>query len=105
LNGFYKDDPVPKYREVMLHSKGNFTGISGIRMTNRPLPLTVLDKEHWDLLTHRLVQPIAAYETFITSGQNENPSINWPPDLIVHYQEAFFDDFILSSAWQEVPFR
>lgn len=103
LNGFYKEDVVPKYREANLHSKGNFTGIGGSRMTNRPLPLSVIDKTHWSLLTSRLVQPIAAYEAFITSGKDENPSINWPPDMIVHYQEAFFEDFVLSSAWQEVP--
>jgi hypothetical protein len=102
LNGFYKGDVVPKYREANLHSKGNFTGIGGSRLTNRPLPLSVLDKEHRDLLTHRLVQPIAAYETLIAAAADKNPSINWPPDLIVHYQEKFIEDFVLSSAWQVV---
>jgi hypothetical protein len=54
-----------------------------------------LDREHWDLLTSRLIQPIGAYETFRTASPDENPSIPWPPDLIVHYQESFIDGFAL----------
>jgi AbiTii len=95
LNGFDPDDAVPEYRRVTLHSKGNCSGIAGARMTNRPLPMSVLDREHWDLLTSRLIQPIGAYETFRTASPDENPSIPWPPDLIVHYQESFIDGFAL----------
>ena len=62
LNGFGKDDEVPDYRKVMLHSKGNFSGPGGMRLTNRPLPLTILETKDWDILTSRLTQPIAAYD-------------------------------------------
>src|ERR1044071_8122600 len=103
LNGFYKDDPVPRYRSVSLYSKENFTGLGGARITHRPLPLGVIDEKWRELLTTKLVQPIAAYEAYLNSGKNENPSINWPPDMIVHFQEAFSENFVLSSAWQEVP--
>jgi hypothetical protein len=86
-----------------LYSKGNFTGLGGARITHRPLPLGVIDEKWRELLTTKLVQPIAAYEAYLNSGKNENPSINWPPDMIVHFQEAFSENFVLSSAWQEVP--
>jgi len=103
LNGFDKDDVVPEYRKAMLYSKGNFSGPWGARVHNRPLPLGILEQKHWDMLTSRLVQPIAAYEKLAAAGVDENASINWPPDLIHHYQHAFIDGFALSSAWQEVP--
>lgn len=65
--------------------------------------MTILHNDHWDLLTDRMAQPIAAYESLATAGLDQNPSIPWPPDLIVQYQESFIPGFALSSAWQEVP--
>jgi hypothetical protein len=63
----------------------------------------VLERKHWDLLTTKLTQPIAAYEKLASAGVEKNAAINWPPDLIHHYQEKFIDGYALSSAWQEVP--
>jgi hypothetical protein len=103
LNGFNKDDVVPKYREAMFHSKGNFSGPGGARATNRPLPIMILAREHWGLLTSRMAQPIGAYESLVVGGPKQGVSIAWPPDLIVEYQESFINGFALSSAWQEVP--
>jgi AbiTii len=103
LNGFRKDDPVPEYRKAALHSKGNFFGVGGSRLTNRPLPLSVLNVEDWDWLQSKLAQPIGAYEALKNAGVGANPRMNWPPDLIAQYQMAFVDGFALSSAWQEVP--
>jgi hypothetical protein len=103
LNGFDKEDVVPKYRQMNPHSKGNFSGIGGAWLTNRPLPITVLKREHWDLLSNRMAQPIAAYESLIAAGPKQNVSIPWAPDLILEYQESFIAGFALSNAWQEIP--
>jgi len=103
LNGYSKDDAVPEYRIATLHSKGNFFGAGGTRLTNRPLPLVTLKVKDWDWLQSRLLQPIGAYEALKDAGLESNPKINWPPDLIAQYQCAFIDGFALSSAWQEVP--
>ena len=100
LNGF-KDEDVPDYRKVMLHSTGNFTGPMGAWLPQRPLPIGVIDKKHRNMLTSKLVQPIAAYE--MPAQKNGEARINWPPDLIAHYQAKFIDGFALSQAWQEVP--
>jgi hypothetical protein len=51
LNGFDKDDELPKYRKVNLHSKGSFSGYAGAHVRNMPLPLGVLKIEDWDWLT------------------------------------------------------
>jgi hypothetical protein len=103
LNGFRKDDVVPEYRKANLFSKGTFSGIGGARLANMPLPLSVLKREHWDWLSDRLAQPIAAYEQVVASGRTETPTIAWPPDLIHMYQSSFIDGYGLMSAWQEVP--
>lgn len=101
LNGLNKDDDVPEYRKAMLHSKGNFTGPMGAWLPQRPLPIGIIDKKHWNMLASRLVQPIAAYEG--SAAKAGEAVINWPPDLIAHYQAKFIDGFALSQAWQEVP--
>jgi hypothetical protein len=101
LNGFNKDDDVPEYRKVMLHSKGNFTGPMGAWLPQRPLPIGIIDKRHRDMLTSKLVQPIAAYEG--AAAKEVAAVFNWSPDLIAHYQAKFIDGFALSQAWQEVP--
>jgi hypothetical protein len=46
-----------------------------------------------------LFQPIAAYEDV----GGESFMIEWPPDLTVLYQFAFFEGYALNRAWQEVP--
>lgn len=103
LNGFDKEDIIPRYRQMNPHSKGNFSGPGGARLTNRPLPIAVLKREHWDLLSNRMAQPIASYESLIAAGPQQNVSIPWAPDLILEYQESFIEGFALSSAWQEIP--
>jgi hypothetical protein len=103
LNGFDKEDEVPQYRRANLHSKGMFSGYAGAQLRNMPLPLGVLNIEHWDWLTTKLRQPIAAYERLSKGELTDNAKINWPPDLIHQYQSSFIDGYALSAAWQEVP--
>jgi hypothetical protein len=62
LNGFNTGDEIPDYRKALLHSKGNFSGPMGAWIPQRPLPVSIIDKKHRDMLTSKLVQPIAAYE-------------------------------------------
>jgi AbiTii len=103
LNGFGKDDELPQYRRVMLHSRGNFSGPAGAWIPKRPLPLGVLETKDRDFLVPtRLSQPIAAYDQSEARKQN-NATIAWPPDLIVKYQEKFIEGYALSHAWQDLP--
>lgn len=103
LNGYDRNDDVPQYRLVNLHSKGNFTGPAGAFLRQRPLPLSILDKKHRGLLVSKLTQPIAAYDSGKESVSEINAAFNWPPDLIVHYQGKFISGYALSQAWQELP--
>src|SRR5258708_7503199 len=84
LNGFKRDDEVPEYRRAALHSKGNFTGPGGAWLPKRPLPISIIDKKHRHMLVSKLIQPIAAY--VVPHEGKHDAIINWPPDLVVHYQ-------------------
>ena len=101
LNGYDRNDEVPKYRQATLHSKGNFQGPFEACIPQRPLPLGVIAEQHRGLLVSSLTQPIAAYEG--ASEHEGQPVINWPPDLIVRYQAKFIQGYALTQAWQEVP--
>jgi hypothetical protein len=102
LNGYGRDDAVPEYRCVALHSKGNFSGPAGAWIPQRPLPLGILEEKHRKWLTTKFAQPIATYDVGSTD-ERHNAVIPWPPDLIVHYQAKFIEGYALSQAWQEVP--
>jgi hypothetical protein len=102
LNGYGRDDAVPEYRCVALHSKGNFSGPAGAWIPQRPLPLGILEEKHRKWLTTKFAQPIATYDVGSTD-EKHNAVIPWPPDLIVHYQAKFIEGYALSQAWQEVP--
>jgi len=104
LNGYSAEDAFPKYREVWLHSKGNFHGPGGAWIPSRPLPMGILDKKHQGYLNPaKFMNPIAAYDTGGASDEKHNAVINWPPDLIGRYQEKFIPGYALAQAWQEVP--
>ena len=102
LNGYGRDDVIPRYRCVALHSKGNFSGPAGSWIPQRPLPLGILEEKHRKYLTSKFVQPIATYDAG-SNDEKHNAMIPWPPDLIVHYQTRFIPGYALSQAWQEVP--
>jgi hypothetical protein len=101
LNGYKRADEIPEYRKATLHSRGNFSGPAGAWIPKRPLPIGIIDKKHQPLLVSKLVGPIGSYEVF--QDKDGEAVINWPPDLIVHYQARFIDGFALAQAWQEVP--
>jgi hypothetical protein len=104
LNGFAEDDELPSYREVSAISKGFFLGAFGSEIRNQPIPPGMLKEEHRKFVgTARLVQPIAAYE-MIPSDNAGSVVIEWPPNLTILYQKAFFEgDYALNRAWREIP--
>jgi len=105
LNGYKEDAELPDYRKAHLHSKGNFQGPMGAWMPGRPLPTSVLKKEHRELINPtRLTEPVAAYEQAKSAppGRGEL-AMNWSPDLIAAYQDKFYRGYVLAQAWHELP--
>lgn len=103
LKGYPRDAELPGYRQAIGASKGFFVGFGGGTITNQPLTASVLKPEHrhWARKI-QLRQPIASYD-MPDEKKTTNLAIEWPADLVVHYQTKFFEDWILNRAWQEIP--
>lgn len=107
LNGYPDQDKLPAYRQISVHAKGNFYGPFGAAIRNANLPSIILSKEHrlWAEKTF-LTQPIAAYDKVIAdkdAAKSGSVSIAWPPNLVMMYQEKFYDGYSLAQAWQVIP--
>lgn len=103
LNGYTYDDPdLPSYRRTTAPAKGLFFGSFGRSIDDQPIPPAGMDAEHRHFaLTAVLTQPIAAFEEM---KADEERVIPWPADMVVFYQNKFFNgDFTLNRAWQVIP--
>lgn len=103
LKGYDYDDPeMPEYRQVGAPARGIFLGPFGQQINDQPIPSAILKDEHRHWAERaKLPQPLVAYED-VTAG--ENRVIPWPANLVVMYQQKFFDgDLALNRAWQEIP--
>jgi len=101
LQGYESDGDLPPYRNAKGASRGHFFGPFGSSLSNQPLPPALLNPEHRYLATDiRLRQPIAAYDR---GDEITDAAINWPQDMVVMYQEKFYDHMALSRAWIYVP--
>ncbi|MDO5896545.1 AbiTii domain-containing protein [Agrobacterium sp. Azo12] len=101
LNGYSTTDELPSYRQAVGTAKGVFLGGFGQQINNQPLASGVLKPEHRHWAREiRLRQPIIAYEG---KDPSMSAALEWPADLVVLYQEKFYDDFALNRAWLEIP--
>lgn len=101
LDGYSGDDELPDYREATGTAKGFFIGPLGAEIRNQPLPSSVLREEHRHFAREiKLRQPIAAYDQQDTG---KTAMLLWPADLVVLYQDKFFDGYSLNRAWMEIP--
>jgi AbiTii len=101
LNGYGDDDLLPSYRKALGNSKGFFLGRYSSFLNDQPIPASRLDEEHRHWASEiELRQPIAAYEG---ANLDSKPVMPWPAELVVRYQNAFFqDNYILNRAWLEI---
>lgn len=102
LNGYDRDDAdLPDYRRVGAPARGVFIGAFQ-QINDQPIPSGVLKQEHRHFAeTALLTQPVVAYEA---QDPTKNAIIPWPANLVVMYQDKFFDgDMALNRAWQDIP--
>jgi hypothetical protein len=51
-----------------------------------------------------LMQSVSAYADVIKDPKGSGRLVfNWPPDLVLYYQNKLMQRFILHAAWQEIP--
>jgi AbiTii len=104
LSGYDKEGDLPEYRDINVVSKGTFLGPLGATMQGRPIPSLILEKEHRHYVDRaKLFQPIAAYDRAVTGKKVHDATINWPTNLVGHYQRKIIEGWALHSAWQEIP--
>lgn len=105
LNGYKDHLMMPDYRITAITAKGFFIGPFQAQINDQPLPSGFLKKEHrWWATTGYLKESISAYEAMTSGAEKHDTAIlNWPPDLVVHYQSKFFQGYTLNRAWQEIP--
>jgi hypothetical protein len=61
-----------------------------------------MEKDHrWAAEIVYLGQPISAYENMVRNKES-TISYSWNSNMVLFYQEKFFEDYVLTSAWQEV---
>jgi hypothetical protein len=102
LNGYRGSAELPEYRKTVAPAKGLFVGPFRAQVNDQPIPSAMLEPKHrhW-AESVQLSQPIAAYENV---DPKSNYKFDWPANLIVLYQAAFFEGtYALNRAWQEIP--
>lgn len=104
LNGYAEIDSLPEYRVLNIRAKGVFFGAFQYQLNNQPLPSSILEESHrhW-ATTAYLKSGIAGYEGFVGKPDTKTLQIEWPTDMVLYYQEKFFDELVLNRAWQEIP--
>ncbi|WP_411905982.1 hypothetical protein [Rhizobium mayense] len=103
LNGYADDAELPDYRSGFGTSKGLFIGPGGSQLQDQPLAAGVLkpDHRHW-AREIKLRQPIASYDLKDIDDTGKWV-IEWPADLVTHYQTKFIRDWVLNRAHLEIP--
>ena len=104
LKGYDSADDLPDYRVMPASAKGLFSGFGGSSSIH-PIPPVLLEEQHRQLATVlRLTQGIGAYEDLVKRTEpGGTPTMHWPPNLILFYQERIVEDINLMDAYQETP--
>lgn len=104
LNGFKNHEDLPPYRVFSIHAKGFFLGPLQGQLNDQPLPSLVLKEQHrWWAETAYLMEPISSYETVPGKNTGGSVRLEWPADMVAHYQSKFFQGWTLNRAWQDIP--
>jgi hypothetical protein len=102
LKGYSPDEPLPNYRVVPSHPRGNLAAGFGAGYQNITIPSLLLP-ENWRQFAERadLRQSVAEIAALADSGA---PTVErpWPGNLIAHMQDKFGDGLVLYGAWQTI---
>src|SRR5690606_7559084 len=102
LNGYEDWKNLPPYRIVRTGAKGLFLGPLQAQLNNQPLASIILEPDHRHFAEKAfLSEPASAYEN-LKDGEG-GYRIEWPANLVLKYQNSFFDGYALNRAWQELP--
>lgn len=98
LEGYPKEAELPPYRAYRsCRVVGDFNGVGGSRMTNQPLPSSVVDEGHRrGLFGFELRGGVSQYEALADTG--DDLAFPWAMDVVAHYQMQFIEGWGLADA-------
>ena len=103
LNGYEDLDELPSYRVIRSGAKGLFLGPLNAQLNAQPIASALLEKEHRHFAEIvSLRDPASAYENLKEEGES-GYRIEWPGNLVLKYQDTFFEGYALNRAWQDLP--
>lgn len=103
LSGYRSSESLPDYRIFKVNSKGNFSGSFQSGLRNANIPLSCIDKEFHEYLTHAyLTQPVAAMEALLKDIEG-NPQEPWDPDLVALCGKQIYKGMNCMQAWKVIP--
>lgn len=102
LKGYKGEENLPEYRKFQAVNLGHFHGPAGSGLKNANVPLFVLSEQHREqFATIRIYEGMESIEAMINSGDN-NFRKPWPAEIVVLYQESFYEYLVAGAIWQPV---
>jgi AbiTii len=104
LEGYEAECDLPRYRILRVTAKGLFLGGLGAQINDQPLPSSILKKEHrhW-ATTMEIRQGVASLGALAAKDPTGSALVNWPADMVAHYQSKFIQGYALNRAWLDIP--
>lgn len=104
LSGYEDTETLPEYRILNVNSKGHFSGPFQSELRNADIPLSCIDEELRENLSHSyLSQAIAALESLVEDASGGTLQEPWNPDLVAYVGRKIYRGMNCMQAWKVVP--
>lgn len=104
LNGYKSKEDLPKYRVLIVNSKGHFSGSFQSGLRNADIPMTCMPKKFRESLSHSyMMSPVAALESLVSGNDSGTLTEPWNPDIVAHFGDKIYEDMNCMQAWKVIP--
>lgn len=104
LSGYENIETLPEYRILQVNSKGHFSGPFQSGLRNADIPLSCIDEEFREGLSHSyLTQAIAGLESLVKDAQKGTLQEPWNPDLVAYVGQNIYRGMNCIQAWKVIP--
>ncbi len=103
ISGYKSSESLPDYRIFKVNSKGHFSGPFQSGLRNADIPLSCIDKEFHEFLSHAyFTQPVASMESLLDDAQG-NLQEPWHPDIVALFGQQIYEGMNCMQAWKVIP--
>lgn len=104
LDGYFGDEDVPVYRQIVGQGCGHFSGPFGSGIRNAPIADSLIPKKIRDqLIRIRMRESVAAIEHLLSSSTDKTLQYEWPGDAARIFGAEIYENQILVQGWTKVP--